>query len=177
NAHSASGTSSRPGGGTGSATTRRMNGSSPSPDRYANGGRPARTAYSVAPSPYTSLAGPYSPRSRVSGAAHSTDSASAPRLAPPAGRTDRPKSASAGSPSARSNTLAGFRSRCTTPSACALASVPASVAPSSTTTATAGRTRSASVPPGQYSLTRYGRPSGRTPAASTTTTLRLTVAR
>src|SRR5439155_9393888 len=120
---------------------------------------------------------PYSPRSRVSGAAHSTDSASAPRLAPPAGRTDRPKSASAGSPSARSNTLAGFRSRCTTPSACALASVPASVAPSSTTTATAGRTRSASVPPGQYSLTRYGRPSGRTPASSTTTTLRLTVAR
>jgi hypothetical protein len=83
-------------------------------------------------------------------------------------RRAMPKSLSCGSPYSESRTLAGLRSRWSTPAAWAAARPPASRAPmrvaSSASRGPAAATLSWSEPPETWGMSRYGWPSPVTPA-------------
>lgn len=164
-----SGTSSRPIGGTGAAAIRALSAIAEwDAPGTSKGGRPASSVYSVAVREYTSDCGvPRLSSVRTSGGDHgrempdTSSSSSTPTIA------EMPKSVSAGRPYSVRRTLAGLMSRWTMPARCAVSTAPATWMPMRRTSATGNRSRRylwARLPPGQYSMTRNGRPSAATSA-------------
>lgn len=136
----------------------------PPSESRRNGDSPVSAAHSIAPSDHRSDSGPVRSPAMRSGAVYSGEPTKEPVsvsvVAPLTCAIPKSVSTTRSLP-ASTSTFAGFRSRCSTPAACATRSAPSSAIPiraaSRASTVPVRESRSASEPPSINSMTMYGR--------------------